>query len=78
MFSKKFIRATEDFSTLEHFVPNPYFRRSFQVDASSVKAVKLTICGLGFYKLYINGSDITKGFLAPYVSAPSQLVYYDT
>lgn len=78
MFSKKFIRATEDFSTLEHFVPNPYFRRSFQVDASSIKAVKLTICGLGFYKLYINGSDITKGFLAPYISAPSQLVYYDT
>lgn len=31
----------------------------------------------GFYELYINGQRCTKGRLAPYISNPDDLVYYD-
>lgn len=31
----------------------------------------------GFYKFFVNGKDITKGELAPYISNPDELVYYD-
>ena len=39
--------------------------------------VTLRICGLGFYRLYVNGKDITKGLLSPYISQPDELVYVD-
>lgn len=38
---------------------------------------KISICGLGFYRLWINGKDITKGLLAPYISNPDHYCYYD-
>ena len=31
----------------------------------------------GFYKFFVNGKDITKGELAPYISNPDELVCYD-
>ena len=42
-----------------------------------IDSAEITICGLGFYKLYINGKDITKGMLAPYISNPDHILYYD-
>ena len=33
--------------------------------------------GLGFYILYINGVDVTKGILAPYISNPDHILYFD-
>ena len=74
-FVQRFIRATEDYTTLEHFVPAPYLRRSFAVGHAAKGS--LQICGLGFYELYLNGQRITKGRLAPYISDPDDIVYFD-
>ena len=77
MFSLKFIAAGKAFSTLTEMVPAPYFRRSFTVE-KDVDSASLTICGLGFYELFLNGERITKGYLAPYISAPDDILYYDS
>lgn len=84
VFSTKFICATKDYTTYTHHVPAPYFRKSFVLedtffDNTSEKAsCSITLCGLGFYDLYINGTRITKGILAPYISNPDDILYYDT
>lgn len=72
-----FIKATEDYCTLEKNVAAPYMRRAFELDFVPDKAT-VSICGLGFYELYINGKNITKGYLAPYVSNPDHICYVDT
>ncbi len=51
------------------------FRKEFTVNA--VTAAEITICGLGFYELFINGSRITRGHMSPYISNPDHLLYYD-
>ena len=71
-----FIKATEDYTTLERHVPAPYFRRSFDLDKIPENA-SLLITGLGYYEVYINGENITKGYLAPYRSNIDDYVYYD-
>ena len=72
----KFIQRNDGFATLEKQVPAPYFRRSFCLEQCSQEAV-LQITGLGFYDVYVNGRQITKGFLAPYRSNLDHYVYYD-
>lgn len=74
---KQFIRSTEKYSTLDEFIPAPLFRKSFQI-TKTVTCAALSICGLGFYRLYINGTEITKGHIAPYVSNPDHICHYDT
>ena len=76
ILSANFVKANDLVNDFYHHVNAPMFRRSFRVETSPEKA-ELTVCGLGFYKLFINGKDITKGMLAPYISAPSDLLYYD-
>ena len=80
MLSDKFIAATQQYSMGEKgdsfVIPAPMFRREFFYE-NSANAV-LTICGLGFYELYINGNNITKGKLAPYISNPDVCYYYDS
>ena len=76
-FSKQFISATKEMCGLYHFVAAPYLRRSFAL-AQLPKKAELTICGLGFYELYINGEQVTKGLLSPYISNPDDLLYYDS
>lgn len=75
-FPSQFIQATTEFSTFERPVPAPYLRRSFRVTAPTT--AQLVICGLGFYELYLNGERCTKGRLAPYISNPDHMVYYDS
>ena len=75
--NKHFIKATTEYCTYEAPVAAPYLRRTFELDHLPDSA-KLSICGLGFYCLFINGKEITKGHLAPYVSNPDHLCYYDT
>ena len=74
---KKFIKATESYCSREKHVSAPYMRRTFELDFVPEKA-EISICGLGFYCLYINGKEITKGHLAPYISNPDDYCYYDT
>lgn len=76
-FPINFISATQSHCTFEHYVPAPCLRKEFILNETPVSA-QLVICGLGFYELYLNGEKITKGKLAPYISAPDDLIYYDT
>ena len=76
MFSTKFISATREFATYEKAVAAPYLRRSFTLSAIPEKA-DFTVTGLGFYRVFVNGKDITKGLLAPYISNDDEVVYYD-
>lgn len=78
MLSTNFIAATKEFSSYEYetHVPAPYLRKSF-APKGTVSSAKITICGLGFYELFINGQRITKGILAPYISNPDDILYYD-
>ena len=73
---KNFIKASNEYAVLDKFVPAPYLRRGFTLDFAPEEA-KLTIATEGFYELWVNGENITKGFLAPYISNPNQLVAYD-
>lgn len=73
---KQFIKATEEKCSFEKHIPAPYIRKAFNLDFVPQNA-EISICGLGFYRLYINGEEITKGALAPYISNPDDLCYYD-
>ena len=72
---KNFIKATEEFNTLDRHVPAYYFRREFI--SESEKTVKITVAVCGFYELYLNGKRITRGFLSPYISNTDHYVYCD-
>lgn len=74
--SEKFIKATNEMCDFDNFVNAPYFRKKFSLDFDPQNA-EITICGLGFYELYINGKNITKGPLAPYISNTDHVCYYD-
>lgn len=76
MLSDKFICATRQFSSYTDFVASPYFRKTFGLNAKPRKCT-VTVTGLGFYDIYVNGKKITKGLLAPYISNPDHIVYYD-
>lgn len=73
-FPNQFICATEEYSTYHNFVPSPYFRKEFIPDTSDCT---LRVTGLGFYRVWINGKEITKGLLAPYISNTDHIVYFD-
>lgn len=75
-FSNKFISATYKYTTFTEHIPAPLLRKSFNI-SKPLDTASITISGLGFYKLYINGKDITKGLIAPYISNPDHIVYYD-
>ncbi|MBR6702865.1 MAG: alpha-L-rhamnosidase N-terminal domain-containing protein, partial [Clostridia bacterium] len=70
-----FYKATDEFNTYEKHIPAPFLRSEFR--AGKGKKYSLTVSGLGFYRLFINGSDLTKGLLAPYISNPDDIVYFD-
>ncbi len=76
-FSTKFISAGTTYSTFENPIPAPMLRRSFTLPETEITNAELTVCGLGFYELYINGQRITKGLLSPYISNPDHILYYD-
>lgn len=76
MLQKKFIKATNTYGSFDVHMSAPYLRRSFELDFVPESAM-LSICGLGFYRLFCNGTEITKGALAPYISNPDHYCYYD-
>lgn len=75
-FPRQFIRATQAYTTMESPVPAPYLRKSFTVEGGA-QGASLLVTGLGFYELFINGERITKGAMAPYISNPDDIVYFD-
>ena len=72
----RFICATREFGTYEHHIPAPYLRKTFVFDQKPQSA-QIIVSGLGFYRLFVNGTEITKGFLAPYISNSDDMVYFD-
>lgn len=75
-FSNAFVCASRERATFKKHVPSPVFRRSFEL-AGKPEYAEILICGLGFYDIFVNGNKITKGLIAPYVSNPDDIVYYD-
>ena len=75
-FPKQFFSECAERSTYQSHIPAPLFRKSFFLTEENT-AGTLVIAGLGFYELFVNGRRITKGYLAPYISNPDHIVYYD-
>lgn len=61
----------------DNHVSAPYFRKTFELDFEPENA-EIMITGLGFYEVFVNGQNITKGPLAPYISNFHQVIYYDS
>lgn len=76
MCFKSFIKAYNGYCNYPDTLPAPILRKTFDIDFVP-QSCSLSICVSGFYELYINGKNITKGRLAPFVSNPGQVVYYD-
>lgn len=72
---KYFIKATEEYNTLEKSVPAYYFRRTYNSGAEQTVKIRIAVCG--FYELYFNGERKTRGFLSPYISNTNDYIYYD-
>ena len=72
----KFIAAGRVPGSYEKHIPAPYLRKSYNLDKKAEKA-EITVSGLGFYRLFVNGKEITKGYLAPYISNSDDIVYFD-
>ena len=75
-YLETFISGTKEYNTFDKKVPAPLFRKRFISDCKT--EAKVTIAACGFYELYINGKNYTKGLLAPYISNPEHYIYYDT
>lgn len=76
MLSTKFIKATEKYCTYEKNVSAPYIRKSFTLDAIPDKAT-VTLTSTGFYKLFINGDEVSS-LLSPAITNPDDNLFYDT
>lgn len=73
--SSNFICAGKEKNEYDAHVAAPIFFREFFL--SDINGAEISVCGLGFYRLFINGVEITKGFFAPYISNQDEVVYYD-
>ena len=76
-FPLSFIGAGPEMCYFDHFVAAPYLRRRVLCREKPV-AAELLVCGLGFYELFVNGERRTRGHLAPYVTNPDQVMFYDS
>lgn len=72
----QFVCECRERSTYQVHIAAPLFRKAFHLLEGECRC-ELLIAGLGFYDLFVNGTKITKGFLAPYIANPDHLVYYD-
>ena len=77
MFSSRFIQATRDFATYEKPVCAPYLRKVFTLDRLPEKAA-LSLTSTGFYRLWVNGKELTASRLAPCITNPDDILFYDT
>lgn len=71
-----FIKASKYYADYDRHIAAPYIRKAFDID-NIPKSAKLYICVSGFYLLYLNGKEITNGMLAPGISNPHRVCYYD-
>lgn len=74
--NNKFVCAGKEYSEYTKAVAAPLFRKVIECDKTD--GAYIEISAMGFYELYVNGEKITKGLLAPYISNPEHILYYDT
>lgn len=74
MKERLFIAGSREYNTISRHVSAPLFRKVFESETDNAL---LRIAAVGFYRLFLNGKELTKGFLAPYISNPDHVVYYD-
>ena len=75
MFPSTFVSAGTQYCTYEKHVPAPLFKKEFLItdiedDASVIIGSK------GFYEIWLNGKNITDGYLAPFTCNTEKTVYY--
>lgn len=76
IFTKNFISSGMGIGNYKNPCPAPLFRKTFEVD-SLPEVASLLITGIGFYRLFINGKEITKGHMSPYITDPGLVVAFD-
>jgi len=76
VITRKFISSGFGAGSLEKPHPAPLIRKSFNIEAPPKKAT-LTVTGIGFYRLFVNGREITRGLLSPYITDPGHVVAFD-
>ncbi len=76
-FSKIFAAATREYNDFEKFVPAPYMRKIFDCGGKKLAKAEVTVCSTGFYRIFINGREFTKGPLAPYITNPDSILFCD-
>ena len=76
MLSRAFYCAGKEYSAAGNFIPAPYFRKTFYVNGRVEKG-SLTVGCLGFYRVFLNGRELTRGHISPFVSNLDDYIYYD-
>ncbi len=76
-FSGDFFGAGTKYCTYKDHVNAPYIRKTFTLEALPQK-VNFAITSSGFYQLFVNGKEITKCPLSPYITNPDSVLIYDT
>ncbi len=71
----RFYCAGDEYSTFEKAVPAPLFVKSFDVN-DIPECAELAIGCTGLFELYLNGENVTDGFLAPYISNSNDIVFF--
>lgn len=74
-FSDYFVSKGKEFNSIEKNVSAPYLRQTFDYNGGKAE---ITVGTSGFYRLYVNGKDVTRGILAPYINNPDDVTYYDS
>ena len=70
----KFIKSNQPLCTLDSHSNAPMFRRKFVLTDKPNRATLSAACS-GFYRIFINGKEITRGRLAPYISNLDHVLY---
>ncbi len=74
--SKQFISASRAMCTLTESHPAPYLRRTISIE-KDIQNASLSVCGLGFYRFWLNGTEYTRGHMSPYITNPDNILDYD-
>ena len=74
--NRQFIAASKEYNSRQRHIGAPIFRKEF-AHGFDGKPCKLQIGTTGFYRLFLNGKELSKGYMAPYIANPDHFVYYD-
>ncbi len=73
---KQYISAGTQINSRQEHVNAPLFRKCFEMPEHFDNA-HIQISSVGLYRLFLNGKELTKGYFAPYINNPDDIVYYD-